>query len=134
AVAKVTDERAPDRPQQIAYREDAERRQDLRYGILPGKEGTTDCSGKISIDRKVVPFEHIADGASHHRLAHATQSHRLPPDSGLEFPGLIPLENTRTVQRSRSDIGTGVLTFFSPGFVQPGLRSRIWLLMDRGSS
>ena len=68
-VADMADERAADRPHQIADREHAERGQKLRDRILVREEMTADGDGEIAVDRKIVPFEHVADHARDDHLA-----------------------------------------------------------------
>ena len=62
-VADMADQRAADRPHQIAERKHAERRKQLGDRILVREELAADRSREIAVDRKVVPFEHIADRA-----------------------------------------------------------------------
>jgi hypothetical protein len=63
AVPDMADDRAADRPHQIADREHAECRQQLGDGILMREEVTPDLGCEVAVDRKVVPFEHVADHA-----------------------------------------------------------------------
>ena len=60
-VADMADQRASDRPHQIAERKHAERRKQLGYRILMREELAADRRREIAVDRKVVPLEHIAD-------------------------------------------------------------------------
>jgi len=62
-VADMADQRASDRPHQIAERKHAERRKQLGYRILMREELAADRRREIAVDRKVVPLEHIADRA-----------------------------------------------------------------------
>src|SRR5262249_7164864 len=63
AIADVADDGAAQGPHQVANGEHAERRQHLGYRILAGKEGAANRGGEVAVDGKVVPFEHVADGA-----------------------------------------------------------------------
>ena len=63
AVAEVADDRAAHRAHQEADGEDAEGRQHLGHLVLLREEGAADGGGEIAVDREVVPFEYVADGA-----------------------------------------------------------------------
>ena len=62
-VADRPDHRAADRPHQEAHGENPEGREDLSDGILAGKKSATDRGGEIAVNRKIIPFEHVADRA-----------------------------------------------------------------------
>src|SRR4029077_21151661 len=53
-VADMADQRAADRPHQIAERKHAERRKQLGYRILMREELAADCRRDIGVDRKFV--------------------------------------------------------------------------------
>src|SRR5262249_32969689 len=59
----VADQCAADWAHQIADREYAERGKELRDGVLVWEELTADDRREVSVDCKVVPFEHVADHA-----------------------------------------------------------------------
>jgi hypothetical protein len=63
AVADMADQRATDRPHQIAEREHPERRKQLGDRVLVRKELAADGGREVAVHREVVPFEHVADRA-----------------------------------------------------------------------
>jgi hypothetical protein len=77
AVTDMADQDAAQRPHQVAGGEHAERRQHLRHRFFLRKEGAADRGGEKAVDREVVPFEHVADGAGGHDAPSAGRRHRL---------------------------------------------------------
>ncbi len=45
-----------------------------------GKEGAADGGGEVAVNREIVPFEHVADGAGRNDPARVTDRHRHSPD------------------------------------------------------
>ena len=62
-VADMADDGAADRPHQVADREHPEGGEQLGDRILVREEMAADLSCEIAVDREIVPFEHVADGA-----------------------------------------------------------------------
>ena len=62
-VADVAYHAAAQWPHDVAHGEDAEGRQDLRHFIFGWKVRAADLGGEVTVDGKVVPFEHVADDA-----------------------------------------------------------------------
>ena len=93
-VADMANDRPADRPHQIADREHAERRQQLRGVVLARKEVLPDRADKIAVDREIVPFERVADHAGDNDLAPARWLHsadspccrRVQPSGRLSLP------------------------------------------------
>ena len=80
AVADMADERAADRPHQIAERKHAEGGEQLGDGVLAREEVAADRGGEIAVDRKIVPLEHVADHARRDHLACRRGIHLVFPD------------------------------------------------------
>jgi len=74
----MADEHAADRPHQIADREHAECRKQLSDWILMRKEVSADRRREVAVDRKIVPFEHVADHASGDHSAYLGGNHLAP--------------------------------------------------------
>lgn len=60
-VADMADQHAADRPHQIADRKYAEYRKQLGDRIVMREEVATNLGCEITVDRKIVPFERVAD-------------------------------------------------------------------------
>ncbi len=43
-----------------------------------GEEGPSDRGGEVAVDREIVPFQHVADGAGHYRPARVALLHSSP--------------------------------------------------------
>jgi hypothetical protein len=69
AIADMADQCAPDRAHQITDREHPERRKQLGDRVFLPEELPADLDGEIAVDRKIVPFEHVADHARRNHLA-----------------------------------------------------------------
>jgi hypothetical protein len=82
----VADQRAPDRPHQIAEREHAERREQLGDRVLVRKELPADLGGEIAVDREIIPFEHVADHARSDHPACARVVHLAAPNQTARAP------------------------------------------------
>jgi hypothetical protein len=87
-VADVANHHAADGPHQIAEREHAEGRKQLGHRVLVREEVMADRGGEIAVDRKIVPFEHVADQAGGDHPAHLRPIH-------LAFPASIPGGNCK---------------------------------------
>lgn len=57
----MADQHAADRPHQIADRKYAEYRKQLGDRIVMREEVATNLDCEITVDRKIVPFERVAD-------------------------------------------------------------------------
>jgi hypothetical protein len=82
----MADQRAADRPHQIAEREHAEGRKELRDGILVRKEVAADRGGEIAVDREIVPFEHVADHTGGDHAPRPRGSHVVVPPNRAREP------------------------------------------------
>jgi len=81
----MANHRAADRPHQIADREHAERRQQLRGMVLARKEMLSDRADKIAVDREILPFERVADHAGNNDLAPACGLQSADSLAAVEF-------------------------------------------------
>src|SRR5262245_342875 len=77
-VADMADQHAADRPHQIADRKYAERRKQLGDRIVVRKEVATNLCWEITVDRKIVPFEHVADNSGRNHPACGRCAHLAP--------------------------------------------------------
>src|SRR5690349_1229068 len=83
AVTDMADHHAAQRPRHEADGEDAVGRQKLRHRVLAGKEGPADHGSEVAVDGKVVPFEHVADGAGGDELGRASHRRSAAISAGL---------------------------------------------------
>src|SRR5262245_3470332 len=88
----MADQHAADRPHQIADREYAECRKQLGDRIFVREEVTTNLYCKITVDRKIVPFEHIADHSGRNHPAYVREVHLAPQGSARECPSRTLLD------------------------------------------
>ena len=70
------------------------------------KEGAADRGGEVAVDREVVPFEHIADGAGGDDPACAADSHR----NASPKPSLRIAARGVRIKGSRSIVGASMPT------------------------
>src|SRR5215831_17641151 len=77
-VTDMSDDYAAERPHQIADREYAKRREQLRDGVLMREELAADRRGKVSIDRKIVPFQKVTDHSRGDYSAYVRGLHITP--------------------------------------------------------
>jgi hypothetical protein len=75
----MADECASERPHQIADREYAERRKQLRDRILLRKEMPADACRKVPINGKVIPLQNVADHSSGNHSAQMRGVHWPSP-------------------------------------------------------
>ena len=75
AVADHAGQQAAQRPHQVTDGEDAECRQHLCHRITRWKKRAADRDGEIAVDREVIPFEHVADGAGGDETKPAARVH-----------------------------------------------------------
>src|SRR5262249_11097480 len=102
-----------DGPHQIAEREHAEGRKQLGHRVLVREEVMADRGGEIAVDRKVVPFEHVADQAGGDHPAHLRRIHLAFPASYRSLGATVSFDNSwfcfsTTVLNARSADGMGV--------------------------
>jgi hypothetical protein len=71
----MPDEYATDRPYQIADRQNAECRKQLGDRILMREEVTTYLHCEVTVDREIVPFEHVPDHAGRNDPARWHEAH-----------------------------------------------------------
>src|SRR6516165_6188290 len=81
AVADMSDQYATDRPYQIADRQHAECRKQLGDRILMREELATYLRCEVTVDREIVPFEHVPNHAGRNHPAHWRGAH--PASCGL---------------------------------------------------
>ena len=90
-VADMADDHAADRPHQVADREHAEYRKQLGDRILMREEVATDLCCEVTVDRKIVPFEHVADHSSRDHPAYVRGVH-LAPKAAQQREELAPFQ------------------------------------------
>src|SRR5262249_15876751 len=74
----MANDHAADRPHQITDREDAECRKQLGDRILMREEVAAYLCCEVAIDRKIVPFEYVADHSGRSHPAHVREVHLAP--------------------------------------------------------
>jgi hypothetical protein len=104
--ADMADKRAAKRPHEIAEREHAESGKQLSDWILMREELSPNRGGEIAVDRKIVPFEHVADHSGRNHPAYVRGVHLAPKaylmllNTGLR-PARDPLEATQAQADTR---------------------------------
>ena len=89
-VANITNHRPPDWPRQISDRKHTKDGEQLGSALLAGEEVAADRGGKIAVNRKIVPLNHVSDHACSDHLAFRCGIHLLPIRRRLPNRKIIP--------------------------------------------